>query len=388
MDSTSRDAAMRFEDEWSANEDCLDREAGSLGELLDRMKGTFSPLLFGRKELKELTARARRLPPTLAGFPSWLGFPIDDSPPAVCLEVSLLGGTRSAAFVEAAKLSAGRDPETVAAASLLEETGKKNSPLRRVVGDRVVLHYSIDKLRSEEVEVSALLYPVRPTLAGDDSGGCQKDFRLAFDAMATATGGEPHEAQRRHQERVYLAMGPDTRVGAIGASPARKGALRLTVLGFPGTEAAIAFLSRAGWRGRKATVVSALSRLEAYGAIAGMQLGVQFDVTSAGIRPPLELQIFSPATIFDDTGWFKDRDCWTGLIDGLLKEGLADPGKLREMNDWSFAAKPFLGRSGLFLLLQRIHHFAIVIDSKGWTRVNAHAFLLLSRWPRRGNGSG
>lgn len=379
---------MRFEDEWSANEDCLVREAGSLGELLDRMKGIFSPSLFGHAELKELTARARRLPPTLAGFPSWLGFPVDDSPPAVCLEVSLLGGTRSVALVEAAKLSAGPDPETVAAAFLLEETGKENSPLRRVVGDRVVLHYSVDTLQSEEVEASALLYPVRPTLEGDDSGGRLEDFTLACDAMAIANGRESHVDQRRHQERAYRAMDPDTRIGAIGASPAGKGALRLNVLGFSGAESAIAFLSRAGWRGRKASAVSALARLEACGAIAGMQLGVQFDVTPDGIGPPLELQIFSAATIRDKTGWFKDRDCWTGLIDGLLKEGLADPGKLPELNKWAFAAKPFFGRSGPLLLLQRIHHFAIVVDGEGRSRVNAHVFLLLSRWRRRANGSG
>ena len=379
---------MRFEDEWSANEGCLVREAGSLGELLDRLTGTFSPSLFGHAEVKALTARARRLPPTLAGFPTWLGFPIDDSPPAVCLEVSVLGGTRSAALVEAANLSAGPDPETVAAAFLLEETGKENSQLRRVVGDRVVLHYSIDSLESEEVEASVLLYPVRPTLEGDDSGGRLEDFTLACDAMAFATGRESHVDRHRNLERTYRAMGPGTRIGAIGASPAGKGALRLTVLGFVGTDSAIAFLNCAGWSGGETAVISALARLEARGAIAGMQLGVQFDVTPAGIRPPLELQIYSAATIRDNTGWFKDRDCWTGLIDGLLKEGLADPGNLPELNNWSFAAKPFFGRSGLLLLLQRIHHFAIVVDGEGRSRVNAHVFLLLSRWRRSANCSG
>ena len=242
---------MRFEDEWSANEDCLVREADSLGQLLDRMKGIFSPSLFGHEEVKELTARARRLPPTLAGFPTWLGFPIDDSPPAVCLEVSLLGGTRSAAFVEAATLSAAADPETVVAACLLDETGKENSPLRRVVGDRVVLHYSVDSLQSERVEASALLYPVRPKPEDEDSGGRTEDFWLACEAIAAATGREPNEAQRRHQERVCLAMEPSTRIGALGASPAGKGALRLTVLGFPGSESVFAFLNRAGWRGQK-----------------------------------------------------------------------------------------------------------------------------------------
>ncbi len=374
---------MKFDVEWAANEDCLVREAGSLGELLGRMRDAFSPVLFCGLPLEELMARARDLPSTLAGFPLWLGLPIDSSPPAACLDVSLLGGTQSAALVMAAKLSADADPAAVVVASLLEEMGRKGSPLRRVAGDRVLLHYRVDSGQPPQVESSALLYPVRATLAGDRGSWRLEDFRLALDAMANAAGQRPNEDLRLGLERVFLTMEPDTRIGAIGVSPAKEGALRLTVLGFTGLEGVMSFLDRAGWRGRASAACEALARLKVRGALAGMQLGVQFDVAAAGVKSPLELQIFSAATIYDDEGWFKDKRCWTDLMGGLHDEGFADPGKLSALNEWAFSVKPFLGRSGLLLLLRRIHHFAIVTDDEGGRRINAHVFLLLSRWPHR-----
>ena len=373
---------MRFEDEWSANEDCLVQEANSLGELLNRIRGVFSPQLIGDPEWEKLTACARDLPPTLAGFPLWIGFPIDNSRPAVCLDVSLLGGTRSAATVGKGENSGDADLLAGVAASLLEKTAKEDSPVRHVVGDRVLLHYDIDATRRVPIQASVLLYPIRPTLAGDDSVQGMQNFEVALDALAAATGREPDEAERRQLERVFLALEPGTRIGAISASPSIENALRLTVLGFSGTEPTMAFLGRAGWCGEKPPAVRAVARLEANGVLADMNLGIQFDVTAAGVGQALELQIFSANTIYDDTGWFKDKECWNKLIDGLREEGLASSEKLPQLDKWSFAAKPLFGRSGPLLLLQRIHHFAIMLSADGMHKVNAHVFLLLTRWAR------
>lgn len=379
---------MRFEDEWSANEDCLVQEANSLGELLSRMRSVFSPQLIGDLEWEKLTACARDLPPTLAGFPLWVGFPIDDSRPTVYLDVSLLGGTRSAAAVEKKGHPGGADPLTGIAASLLEETAREDSPVRNVAGDRVLLHYDIDAARHAPVEASVLLYPIRPTLAGDGPGQSLQNFEVVLDALAAATGREPDGAERKQLEHVYLALEPGTRIGAISASPLRGSALRLTVLGLSGAEPTMAFLDRAGWRGERSAAARTVTRLEANGALADMHLGVQFDVTAAGVGQALELQIFSANTIYDDTGWFKDKGCWSKLIDGLREEGLASPEKLPQLDQWSFAAKPLFGRSGPLLLLQRIHHFAIMLSTDGTHRVNAHVFLLLTRWARGTHTSG
>lgn len=374
---------MHFEDEWSANEDCLVQEAPSLGDLLNRMRGIFSPRLIGDSEWERMRACARDLPPTLAGFPLWVGFPIDDFRLAVSLDVSLLGGTRSAAAIgrQGRAGGTGRLPEV--AASLLEETAPEDSPLRHVAGDRVLLHYDIDAARRAQVQTSALLYPIRSTLSGDDADQCLQNFHVVLDALAAANGRELNEAERRQLDRACLALKPGIRIGAISVSPARESAFRLTVLGLSGTEPAMAFLDRAGWPGERSAAARAVARLEAKGALADMHLGIQFDITAAGVEQELELQIFSANTIYDDTGWFKDKGCWSKLVDGLREERLASPEKLPELDKWSFAAKPLFGRSGPLLLLQRIHHFAIVLDADGMPRVNAHVFMLLTRWARR-----
>ena len=379
---------MSFEEEWSANEERLVREAGSLGELLARMKNLFSSLPIDGRGWERLVERARELPPTLAGFPLWLGFPIDESRPAAFLDVSLLGGTRSAAFFENKARSGDADPSTAAIASLLGETGVEESPLRRVAGDRVLLRYDIDPARRTHGEPGFFLYPVRPTLAGDPSGRRLRDLGVALDAVTSAAGREPDDAERRHVERAYLALGPDARIGAIGVFPSTGRALRLAMLGFAEPCDVMAFLERAGWPGRRSAVACVLARLERCCALAGMQLGVQFDVSASGPGPGLELQVFSGDTIYDRTGWFKDKECWTELIDGLRGEGLAVPEKLSGLNEWSSGAKTLFGRSGPFLLLQRIHHFAVVLTGDGVEQVNAHVFLLMSRLSGRGKRPG
>ncbi len=376
---------MSFEDEWVANEDGLVREAGSLGELLARTKGLFSPLPIDGGGWEGLVERARELPPTLAGFPLWLGFPIDDSRPAVSLNVSLPGGTRSAAFFEDKGRSGDADPSAAGIASLLGETGKEDSPLRRVVGDRVLLQYDIDPARRTQREPGIFLYPVRPTLAGDPSGRRLRDFRVALDAMTSAAGWEPDEPGRRHIERAYLALEPDTRIGAIGAFPSRRRTLRLTMLGFDKACDVMTFLERVDWPGRLPAVASALARIEERGAFARMQLGIQLDIGAAGVGPTLELQVFSANTIYDHTGWFKDKGHWTDLIDGLREERLAIPEKLPGLAEWSSGAKMLFGRSGPLLFFKRIHHFAIVLTADGVERVDAYVFLLMSRLPRRGD---
>lgn len=378
---------MRFEDEWSANEDCLVQEADSLGALLGRMRSVFSPQLIGEPEWERLKARARDLPPTLAGFPLWIGFPIDGSRPAVHLDVSLLGATRAAKTVAERARRADAGPLT-AAASLLGMTAREDAPLRQVAGDRVLLHYDIDGALHTPVQARVLLYPIRASLAGEGSGACLQNFNVVLDALAAATGQAADAAGRRRLEQVYLALQPGTRIGAVSASPSATGAFRLTVLGLSGTESAMAFLDRAGWCGERPAAVHTVARLEARGGLAGMHLGLQFDVTATGVGQALEVQIFSASTIHDDTGWFKDKGCWNPLLDGLRAEGLASPQKLPELEKWSFAAKPLFGRSGPLLLLQRIHHFAILMDANGTHRLNAHVFFLLTRWSRGAGTAG
>ncbi|MCY4210831.1 MAG: hypothetical protein OXE97_07290 [Gammaproteobacteria bacterium] len=374
--------APNFADEWAANEARLAREGSSLGELLARLQGFFSSLALAPQEWEGLLECAHTLPPTLAGFPLWVGFPIDASPPGALLDVSLLGGTRAAAFFEDQAGCADNGPAPARIAALLGKTGVAGSPLQRIVGNRLLLEYQANAPQRALSDPGFLLYPVRPTLAGAPCAQRLEDFQVALNAVAGAMHRDPDEAGAHHATRAYLALEPDTRIGAIGVPPANGRLLRLSMLGFTDTRAVATLLERVGWPGPHAAVVAVLERLATRGALAQLQLGLRLDLSATGLEPTLELQVFSANTIYDDTGWFKDQTCWTALIDALRAQRLAVPEKLSGLTSWSSArAQTLMGRSGLFLLLRRIHHFAIAFNAAGDRQVNAHVFLLMTRWP-------
>ena len=380
---------MGFEDQWRTNEERLLREAGSLGELLERIQGLFSPLLIRDREWEGLVGCAGALPPTLAAFPLWLGFPLNELQEGVELCVSLLGGTRSATFFENRRQAKDASPSTASIAALLGETGQRDSSLRRVMGDRVLLEYDIDAARRHDFQDPGIsLYPIRPTLAGDQADGRLQDLGVALDAIASAVGWEPDAAERRQVERAYLALNPDARIGGIGALPSRGRWIGLAALGFVKARDVTAFLERAGWPGRPAMVASILSRLEHRRALDGMHLGVHFAVGADGVGPTLELHIFSQNRMYEHRGWFKEKLYWSALMDALRQEGLAVPEKLSELAKWSSGAKTLFGRSGLFVVLQRIHHFKFVLTEDRIHQVKGHVFLLMCCGPQSGKSAG
>ena len=380
---------MSFRDEWATNEERLLREAGSLGELLDRIKGLFSPLLIRGWGWEKLVESAGELPPTLAAFPLWVGFPLDERQAGAELCVSLLGGTRSAAFFENRGRAEDADPATASIAFLLGETGPEDSPLRRVVGDKVLLEYDLDPAGRHEPQAPGIfLYPIRPTLAGDHAHERLQDLGVALDAITAAVGWEPDAAERRKVERAYLALKPDTRIGGIGAFPSRERGIGLTMLGFVKARDVSSFLERAGWPGQPAIVASLLSRLEERCALDRLHLGVHFVVGAGGVGPTLELYIFSQHRMDDPQGWFKDKQYWTALIDGLREERLAVPEKLSELAKWSSGAKLLFGRSGPFVVVQRVHHFKVVLTEDRLHQIKGYVFLLMGCGPQGGKSAG
>ena len=258
-----------------------------------------------------------------------------------------------------------------------------------MVGDRVLLEYDIDPARRQGPQgPGILLYPIRPTLAGDHADGRIQDLGVAVDAMTAAVGWEPDAAERRHVERAYLALEPDTRVQGIGTFPSRGRAIGLTMLGFVKARDVTDFLERAGWPGQPAMLTSILSRLDRRGALDRMHLGVHFAVDAGGVGPMLELHIFSQNRMYDHQGWFKDKLHWTNLMNGIHREGFGVPEKLSELAAWSYGTKTLFGRSSPFVVLQRIHHFKFVLTEDRIHRVNGHVFLLMCRWPQSGKPAG
>ncbi|MCY4231907.1 MAG: hypothetical protein OXF26_13740 [Alphaproteobacteria bacterium] len=378
---------MLLEDEWVTNEARLLREAGSLGELLERIRDLFSPQLIHDQEWEGLVGWAGKLPPTLSAFPLWLGFPLDGHQEGTELCVSVVGGTRSSAFFETGRQANDADSSTAIIASLLGKTGPRDSSLRRVVGDRVLLEYDVGPAR-HRIHPKISLYPIRPTLVGDRAEGRLTDLGVVLDAMESAFGREPDAEERRQVERAYLALNAETRIGGIEALPSKGRGIGFTTLGFAKASEVVAFLERAGWPGNPVMVASLLSRLEHRRALDGVHLGVHFNVDAIGVGPTLELHIFSRNSMYEREGWFGEKLFWSPLMDGLRREGLAVPEKLSELAKWSSGSRILFGRSGPFVVLQRIHHFKLILTENRLHRVKGHVFLLICSGLRGGDAAG
>lgn len=368
---------MDFDREWTVNEDRLLREAGSLGALLAQIRGYFSPVLIRGGGWRRLLEQADELPASLAAFPMWLGFPMHELRPGADLGVSLVGGSRSAAFFQDSSGIAC----AAAIASLLKEAAPEEALLRRIAGNRVLLEYCVDSMRcGGRPDPGIFLYPAKRALAGGRAQRQPENLGVVLDAILCAMDWERDSAERRNIEQVYLELRRDTRVGAVGIFPSRRRGVRLMALGFGNVRQVMEFVQRAGWPGRHSALASTLSRLEQRGALAGMRMGVELEVSAGGVGPSLELQIFSGNTIYESAGWFKDKRYWTVLIDGIRDEGLGVAEKLSALAEWSSGARMLFGKSGPFVLLQRIHHVKLVMAEARLEQINAYVFMLMGSW--------
>ena len=392
---------MNMESYWIATEERLLPEAASLGELLERLRGRVSPALIGDREWERVVKRAGGLPVTLAAFPFGFELPLHEPRPRADFGVSVVGGSRSAAFFEERARSGEADPSTARIAGLLRASAREASPLRRVAGRKMLLEYDVEPVRTgtfpepleydiEPVrdgtlpepleydiepardgtfpEPGIFLYPEEWLLIGD--GRRARDLGVVVDAIASAAGWEPDAAERRQAQRVYSAMRPETTVRAVGVFPSRARGLRLAVTGFTATRDVTEFLERVDWPGSSAAVHATLSPLEERGAFAHM--GVHFDLRAHGVGPRLGISLFARKA-----EWLKDVRHWTALIDGMREQRLAVAEKLSALAGSSSGAEALFGKSGPFVLLRGIHHIKLSLVEDRVEQTKAYVFLLL-----------
>ncbi len=363
---------MNIEDHWDATEEDLLRGSGSLRELLQRFRHRIPPLLVGEHGWKRLLERAAGLPATLGAFPFGLELPLHETWPSADLGVSLLGGSRSAAFFTDRPRSASAEATAVRITRLLDQTRPEASSLRRVAGRKMLLEYDITPTEDDFPEPGIFLYPEEGMLVGDGADPLRRDLGVVVDAVVAAAGWNIDSAERREIEQVYLAMKPETEIRAAGAFPSRSRAIRLAVAGFRGARDVAAFLQRTGWSGRRSMIDSIVSPLEERGAFRYMV--VHFDVQADGLGPSLGLSFYARKG-----QWLKEFEPWTALVDGIRAAGLAVPDKLLALAGSSCGADTLFGRSGLLMLLRGIHHFKIVLAGDRVEQVKAYTFF----WMRR-----
>lgn len=375
---------MDLEAQRIATEERLLREADSFGGFFDKFRGRVSPQLIGDEEWENIRKRICGLPVTIAAFPFGFELPLHESRPGADFGASVIGGSQTATFRTAESFekkgkAKDADPSDVGIAWLLSETESEDSPLRRVAGRKMMLEYDIDLISPGAYPAPGIfLYPDELVLTGEGSEQKLQDLRIVVDAVASATGLNLKEAERRQVDRVYLAMSPGVSMRSIGSLASRgEEGIRLATTGFKKTTDIAEFLKRTDWPGQHSTAVSTVSRLEERGAFA--YAAAHYDITEDGVGPKLGLSFFAQAR-----EWIKGAESWLPLIESLREDQLAVPEKLSELVQWPSGSDAFQGKSGQFVLVRGIHHIKLTFVDDRVDQVKAYIFFLVFAWPLAG----
>lgn len=369
---------MDFEEGLAVTQERLLGEAGSLAELLERLRSRIPSVLIGDREWERLQERARDLPVTMAAFPFGFELSLHERQPRADLGVSVVGGTGPAAFFEEKARSENADPSATGIARLLAESEPDDSPLRQVAGRKMMLEYDIGLAPGgSHPDPGIFLRPAERPIVGDGADQRIRDIGVMLEALVSAVGWNPDAAERRQVERVHLAQKADTQIESIGAFPSRERAIRLAVIGFRTGRGVMAFLERVGWSGQHPVVAATMARFEKRGGV--VELGVHLDVHADGLGPTLGLSCLAKERRAKDPHhWLDPPNLWTAFIDGLLEEGLAVPEKLSALANWSPGPTTLFGASGPFVLLRGIHHIKLVLTEDRVDQVKGYPFLVLT----------
>lgn len=374
---------MNIAEQWADTEErLLAGGVNSFGEILQLLRPRISPLLIGGRDWERLVERARELPVTMAAFPFGFELPLHEQRPRADLGVSVVGGSRTATFFAERGHTHDAGLSAVSISQLVRCRDREASPLRQVIGTKMMLEYDIDPLPCAAYpDPGYFLRPAERPIIGDGANQRYEDIGVVYDALAAAAGWDQNSTERHQVEQVYRALEPDTYVESFGVFPSRDRAIRLTLTGFRKKHDVMEFLARAGWRGQHSIVDSTVARFEERSAFVNM--AVHFDVRASGLGPTLGLSFLTKDRKANDPRYWVDRPHqWTALFDCIREEGLAVPEKLSEMANWHSGAEYLLSKTGNFVLMRGIHHIKLVLEGDRFKQVKAYIFLLMCSWPQ------
>ena len=362
---------MSIKEEWALTEESLQKFTGSMGQLLSMIRPQISARILDGPGWERLLERAGEVPGTFAAFPFGFEIPLHDPALRADFGVSLVGDSLTAAQYQERNRSGKADASTARLAWLLDKTDRKDSPLRRAAGRKMLLEYDIDPdPDGERPDPGVFLYPVDGMLAG--GGGQLEELGTIHDALVHAGGWSPVAAERRHLERVYGILTPDTSLRAFGTFPSRRRTVRIAATGFRRSPNVSAYLRETGWPGNPSTVGELVSFFGDRKAFA--YLGVHFDITADGVGPKLRLSFFA-----QEREWLKDIESWTAVIEGIGAQGCAVPRKLEELARWSTGSTMLFAPTGPMMLVRGIHHVKLMISGDRIEQVKAYVFFLMMR---------
>ncbi len=367
---------MELDEAVTLTEDRLAVEGGALSDLLRHFRNRVSPVLIGDPEWELILERAGELPITMGALPFGFELPLHEATPRADLGVSLASGTRTAAFF-AERVRSGKGDETARViARLFRRMEAENSPLREIVGRKLMLEFDIGLGRDDGDSLPGIfLRPGERPIIG--AGGQAKDVRLVVDALASSVGWALTPAERDNVERAYLAQPEDTRMDSFGVFPSRSRAIRLAVMGFQSEREAGSYLANTGWPGELPAVHSVISRFQERAHI--VRSGVNIDVLEDGVGPTLGLTLIVKQRYTKGSRyWLDGLTDWQPFLKALGHEELVFPEKLDALADWVSRPTTLFAKSGRYVLLRGIHHVKLVLSGNQLRAAKAYVFMVLS----------
>ena len=367
---------MDIDEAVTLTQDRLAEEGGTMADLLGHFRNGVSPVLVGDPQWERILECARNLPVTMGALPFGFELPLDEPRPAADFGVSLASGTRTAAFFEARARSDRTDETANAVMRLFRQMDAENSPLREIVGPKLMLEYDIGSAQvGEEPLPGMFLRPGERPIIG--ARGQQNDVSTVADALVSCVGWERLEAERKHVQRAYLAQPEDTRLDSFGVFPSRPRSIRLAIMGFKTQRDLCAYLSETGWPGEIPAVESVISRFAERANI--VRSGANLDVREEGVGPTLGLTLIVKQRYTKDSRyWLDGLTDWDPFLAALGHEDIVVPEKLRALADWVSRPTMLFAKSGPYVLLRGIHHIKLVVSGSGLAKAKAYVFLVLS----------
>ena len=367
---------MHIDEAVILTQDRLAEEGGTMADLLGRFRSKVSCKLIGEREWGRILDRAKRLPITMGAQPFGFELPLHDSRPAADFGVSLSSGNRSGDYFEERVRTDEADETAGAVKRLFREMEAQNSPLREIVGRKLMLEYDIGSAQGGRNALPGMfLRPNERTLFG--GGGLQDDVGIVVDALVSCVGWEKNAAESKMAKEVYLAQPEDTRLDSFGVFPSRERTVRLAIMGLNAQEGVCSFLENTGWPGHVTAVDSVISRFRERADI--VSAGVNVDVRADGLGPTLGITpIVKQRYTQESRYWIDGMTDWDPVLDALGYEDFVVPEKLAALAGWASKPETLFARTGPFVLLRGIHHLKLVITGNKLEQVKAYLYMVLS----------
>ena len=366
---------MDIDEAITRTQDRLAEEGSTMGDLLDHFRSKISPVLIGDREWRRVLECAGKLPVTMAALPFGFELPLHERRPEADFGASLASGTRAGAHFEERARRDETDETARAVVRLFREMESEHSPLREIVGRKLMLEYDIGSARRNQgAQPGIFLRPGERPILG---GGQLNDAATVVDALVASVGWEMNETQRESLERVCLAQPEDTRMDSFGVFPSRSRAIRLAIMGFKSQQEICSFLRDTDWPGRISAVESVIARFRERANI--VRSGANIDVEEDGLGPALGLTLIVKQRYTKDSRyWLDGLTDWDPFLEALGHEDLVVGEKLKALAGWVSQPSILYGKTGRYVLLRGIHHIKLVISGSELRKAKAYVFMVLS----------